>query len=131
MRVLQRSPKNQSVIKRIAPGTNDRMYQIPNDAKRLLNALIEDGRASQKEVGVRLGFSAKKMSELISRLMRDGIISRFTARLNYAKLGYVTEGFLLFKAMTKAPGDIEQIIRSCSSIPFVIEMHQLFGREYD
>jgi DNA-binding Lrp family transcriptional regulator len=62
-----------------APDTLDR---------RLLNALLDDGRASLREISRQVGVSPTTVSKRVSDLEDRGVIEGYVPVLDYAELGY-------------------------------------------
>jgi len=60
--------------------------------RKLVNALLGDGRASLRSLGEELDVSVTTVSNHLSDLEDDGIIEGYTPKVDYDKLGYdVTE----------------------------------------
>jgi DNA-binding Lrp family transcriptional regulator len=55
---------------------------------RILNELLRDGRQSNQELSRRIGLSAAATWRRLERLSDNGMIKRFTAVLDRARLGY-------------------------------------------
>jgi DNA-binding Lrp family transcriptional regulator len=56
--------------------------------RKILNALLSDCRLSYRRIGRRLGLSAATVMNRMKKLEKEGIIKRYTAVLDYEKLGY-------------------------------------------
>jgi len=57
----------------------------------ILDALAADGRASYAQIGARVNLSAPAVKRRVDRLRHDGVIERFTVRLDPGALGWGTE----------------------------------------
>jgi DNA-binding Lrp family transcriptional regulator len=62
--------------------------------RRIVAELRDDGRMSFAELGARVSLSAPAAKRRVDRLVRRGIISGFTARVDPAALGDRTEAFV-------------------------------------
>jgi len=62
--------------------------------RKLIDCLLQDGRASYAAVGVRIGLSAPAVKRRMDRLVADGIISGFTAVLDPDLVGWSTEAYV-------------------------------------
>lgn len=62
--------------------------------RRIVEALLDDGRASLAVVGGRVGLSAPAVKRRIDRLVADGVIQGFTAVLDPQHLGWGTEAYV-------------------------------------
>ncbi|WP_324755911.1 HTH-type transcriptional regulator Lrp [Haloarcula montana] len=64
--------------------------------RAVVNALLEDGRASARDVATETGVAATTVSRRMDELESDGVIEKYTARVDYGALGYdVTAVFQL------------------------------------
>ncbi|MBX0295998.1 HTH-type transcriptional regulator Lrp [Haloarcula nitratireducens] len=64
--------------------------------RRVVNALLRDGRASARDVAAETGVAATTVSRRMDQLAETGVIEEYTARIDYAALGYdVTAVFQL------------------------------------
>jgi DNA-binding Lrp family transcriptional regulator len=64
--------------------------------RAVVNALLQDGRASARDVATETGVAATTVSRRMDELESAGIIEEYTARVDYGALGYdVTAVFQL------------------------------------
>ncbi|MFC7075140.1 HTH-type transcriptional regulator Lrp [Haloarcula halophila] len=64
--------------------------------RAVVNALLEDGRASARDVATETGVAATTVSRRMDELESAGVIEKYTARVDYGALGYdVTAVFQL------------------------------------
>ena len=59
--------------------------------RRIVAALVEDGRATYAEIGTRVGLSAPAVKRRVDRLRASGAITGFSASVNPGLLGWTTE----------------------------------------
>lgn len=74
-------------------------YRIPNLTlderdKQILSLLHEDGRMSYTDLGKQVGLSRVAVQARIQQLIEAGVIERFTAVINPAKIGIHVSVFL-------------------------------------
>ena len=92
----------------------------------IARALEQDGRMSVQELSRKLGLSRPTVSERLTRLINQGVITGFHARLDYRWLGYPLTAFVGLQTV-QAYNAIE-VIRILKSIPEVEEVHTVAGR---
>ena len=75
--------------------------------KRIVAALVDDGRATYAEVGTRVGLSAPAVKRRVDRLRAAGAVTGFSAQVNPSELGWTTEAYVeLFCRGRTSPKDI-------------------------
>jgi DNA-binding Lrp family transcriptional regulator len=75
--------------------------------RRIVAALVHDGRATFAEVGSEVGLSAPAVKRRVDRLRASGAITGFAARVDPSALGWTTEAYVeLFCRGRTSPGDI-------------------------
>ena len=75
--------------------------------KRIVAALVDDGRATYAEVGARVGLSAPAVKRRVDRLRASGAITGFSARVDPSALGWTTEAYVeLFCRGRTSPAEI-------------------------
>lgn len=75
--------------------------------RRILHALVQDGRASYADIGAVVGLSAPAVKRRVDRLRAVGAITGYSARLSAAELGWTTEAYVeLFCRGRTSPADI-------------------------
>ncbi len=79
--------------------------------RRIISALIADGRATYAQIGAVVGLSAPAVKRRVDRLRAEGSITGFTATVNPAALGWTTEAYVeVFCRGRTSPGDIAAAI---------------------
>jgi DNA-binding Lrp family transcriptional regulator len=74
--------------------------------RKLVNALLEDGRASLRSLGEDLDVSVTTVSNHISKLEEDGVIEGYAPIVDYGELGYDVTAILQLKVEGSALPDI-------------------------
>lgn len=92
---------------------------------RLLRLLSEDARLSQRALARELGMSAPAVGDRVARLERQGVITGYSARLNWSAIGYPTTVYLTVVAVP----DYEQglIMKALAGIAEVEEIMLVTG----
>ncbi|MBO0819178.1 MAG: Lrp/AsnC family transcriptional regulator [Actinobacteria bacterium] len=79
--------------------------------RRIVAALVEDGRATYAEIGARVGLSAPAVKRRVDRLRSSGAITGFSAIVNPGILGWTTEAYVeLFCRGRTSPSDISAAV---------------------
>ena len=75
--------------------------------RRIVAALVEDGRATYAEIGARVGLSAPAVKRRVDRLRASGAVTGFSASVDPRILGWTTEAYVeLFCRGRTSPSDI-------------------------
>jgi len=75
--------------------------------RRIVAALVEDGRASYADIGTRVGLSAPAVKRRVDRLRASGAVTGFSAIVDPSLLGWTTEAYVeLFCRGRTSPADI-------------------------
>ena len=74
--------------------------------QKILNALLNDGRASLRSLGGDLDVSVTTVSNHISNLEDDGVIEGYAPIVDYSELGYDVTAILQLKVEGSALPDI-------------------------
>lgn len=105
-------------------------HQLDKTDLQLLKILQENGRISIKELAQRVHLSPTPVFDRVRRLESSGVIERYTAVLNAAKLG---QGFIVFCSvkLRRMGKDIaHDFVERVKDIPEVAECYNISG-EFD
>ena len=105
-------------------------HQLDKTDLQLLKILQENGRISIKELAQRVHLSPTPVFDRVRRLESTGVIERYTAVLNAAKLG---QGFIVFCSvrLRRMGKDIaNDFVKRVKDIPEVAECYNISG-EFD
>ncbi|MGY6569774.1 MAG: Lrp/AsnC ligand binding domain-containing protein [Salinarimonas sp.] len=103
------------------------MTEIDRIDRKILQALQQDGRIANVELAERIGLSPTATGERVRRLVREGVIAGFGARLDPHRLGL---GLLVFVevSLDKTTPDIfEKFAAAVQRAPQVLECHMVAG----
>lgn len=90
--------------------------------KKLVNALLDDGRASLRSLGEDLNVSVTTVSNHISDLEEQGIIRGYAPIVDYGKLGYDVTAIIQMKVEGSALPDITDRLKSHKHMVSVYEV---------
>ncbi|WP_114579029.1 HTH-type transcriptional regulator Lrp [Saliphagus sp. LR7] len=88
----------------------------------LVNALLDDGRASLRSLAEDLDVSVTTVSNHLSDLEEEGVIEGFTPRLNYDALGFDVTAVIQLKVEGDALSDITDRLRDFEQMTNVYEV---------
>jgi DNA-binding Lrp family transcriptional regulator len=75
--------------------------------RRIVAALVEDGRATYADIGANVGLSAPAVKRRVDRLRASGAVTGFAAIVDPGMLGWTTEAYVeLFCRGRTSPADI-------------------------
>lgn len=94
---------------------------------KILKALQTDGRIPTTALAEKIGLSANATSERLKRLIRDGIIEGFTARLSPEMLGRGLLVFVEVKLDRTTPDVFATFAEAARKSPEVLECHMVAG----
>ena len=91
------------------------------DAK-LVNALLDDGRASLRSLAEELDVSVTTVSNHLKDLEEDGIIDGYTPKVDYDALGYDVTAIVQLKVEGNALPDVTERMRNADRMISVYEV---------
>lgn len=92
----------------------------------ILSELIRNGRASYKQLGERAGLSPHAVAPRVRRLMEDGIVTGFTALVDFGAVGRGLDALVDIRLLSTAvPEQFEQAV---AALPAARELSFLTGR---
>ena len=89
--------------------------------QKILNALLDDGRASLRSLGEDLDVSVTTVSNHISNLEDDGVIEGYAPIVDYSELGYDVTAILQLKVEGSALPDITERLQKHKHMVTVYE----------
>ncbi len=93
---------------------------------QILSLLRANGRASFASIGAEVGLSPHGTADRVRRLLRDGVISGFTATVSPGSVGRSLDAMVDVRLLPSA--DPDQFERHIASLPAVREYAFLTGR---
>ena len=89
--------------------------------RKLVNALLDDGRASLRSLGEDLDVSVTTVSNHISTLEEDGVIEGYTPVVDYGEVGYDVTAILQLKVEGSALPNITDRLQEQTHMVTVYE----------
>ena len=91
---------------------------------KIINLLLEDGRASLRSLAEELGVSVTTVSNHLDEMEERGVIEGFKPVINYSEIGYTVTCVL----MIKAKGDVlEELVEELRGIDSFINVYEVTG----
>ncbi|WP_417216593.1 Lrp/AsnC family transcriptional regulator [Arthrobacter sp.] len=100
------------------------MTDLDATDRRLLNALVQDPKATTVALASTLGLSRNTVQARLARLENHGALLSFERRINPAALGFPLTSFVHIHVQQKKLSDI---VTALARIPEVVEAHGLSG----
>ena len=94
---------------------------------KILDALQADGRLTNVELAERISLSPSPCLRRVRRLEAEGIIERYSATVNRAKLGLGLTVFVEVKLARHTARDAEHFAELVRSMPEVLSCHLVSG----
>lgn len=94
--------------------------------RQLLEELQENARISYAELARRVHLSTPAVTERIRRMEESGVILRYRAIVDPAKLGFPVRAFV---KVTVAGDRISSFARLARKVPEILECHRVTGNE--
>lgn len=91
--------------------------------RRLVNSLLDDGRASLNDLAEKLGVSVTTVSYHLENLEEKGIITGYKPVVNYEEIGYSVTGILHLNVN----GDPEDLVNQLSSHKQLTAVYEITG----
>jgi DNA-binding Lrp family transcriptional regulator len=93
--------------------------------RKIVASLVENARAAYGDIGKRVGLSAPAVKRRVDRLLVQGVITGFTARVDDEAVGTNTEAFVeLFCRSRTNPADIREMV---AGLPDVVGVYTVTG----
>jgi DNA-binding Lrp family transcriptional regulator len=89
---------------------------------KLVNALLDDGRASLRSLAEELGVSVTTVSNHLSALEEEGAITGYTPKIDYGLMGYDVTAILQLKVEGNALPDVTERLEEHDQMLSVYEV---------
>ncbi|MBT2207560.1 MULTISPECIES: Lrp/AsnC family transcriptional regulator [Actinomadura] len=87
----------------------------------ILVALQENSRLTNRELAKRLGAAESTTHERLRRLVRGGVIKRFTAEIDLAALGRPMQAMIAVRLRPQSEDVVERFLRTVMDDPCVVD----------
>ena len=89
--------------------------------KKIINILLEDSRLSYRQIAQKLKISTATVINRIHNLEKEGIIKKYTANIDYEKLGYDIPVIIELKITKGKLFEVEKKISKNPNVSFVYD----------
>lgn len=97
--------------------------------RKILALLIQNGRITHEEIAKRLNFSRPAIHQRVAKLTEKGIINSYTAEINWEKLGYAIDAFILATVYTKDFNEmIDELLKLEHQDWIVLNVYRVTGK---
>jgi DNA-binding Lrp family transcriptional regulator len=96
----------------------------------ILSELKKDSRQSTADIARKTRIPRVTVHDRIGKMKASGAISRFTVKLDGAKTGKPTVGFVLVRALPNQQADQQKVAQDLAKLPDVVEAYRISG-EWD
>ena len=110
------------------PKDNRKSSEIDHFDRKIIAALVEDGRMSITDLSERVGLSKTPCQLRLKRLIESGTIEGFKATLNQEKMGLDHIVFAEVKLSDTREAALQSFNRAVKKIKEVEECHMIAGR---
>ena len=110
------------------PKNNGKSSEIDQFDRKIIAALVEDGRMSITDLSERVGLSKTPCQLRFKRLIESGTIEGFKATLNQEKMGLDHIVFAEVKLSDTREAALQSFNRAVKKIKEVEECHMIAGR---
>jgi DNA-binding Lrp family transcriptional regulator len=93
---------------------------------KILKLLIENGRASFREIAKQVGVTTPTVDSRIKRLKDLGVVKRFTVELDLKQLNFARAQLLLSVDLS----DVKSVVKELSSMPIVRDIYTTSDSEF-
>jgi Lrp/AsnC family leucine-responsive transcriptional regulator len=104
------------------------MGKLDKIDKQIINALLQNSRLSNLELGRQLGLSHDAVRYRIEKLLRDGVIKKFSIDVDPAKLGLSVWGDLIISVWNLNPKRYAEFLNYLKNNPNIAAVWNLSGR---
>ena len=92
--------------------------------RKILNILVDNSRLSLRQIAKKAGASVATVMHHIKKLEKDGIIKKYTSKIDYEKAGYDVEVIIEIRISKGKLADVEKKI---AAHPNVFAVYDVIG----
>ncbi len=97
---------------------------IDETDKKILNALIENSRLSYRQIAKKIGVSGATVMNRVNNLEKNKIIKKYSAKINYEKIGYDIEALIEVRI---SKGKLFEVENKVANHPNVFGIYDVTG----
>ena len=98
--------------------------KIEETDKKILNILVDNSRLSLREIAKRAGVSVATVMHHLNRLEHEKIVHKYTAKLDYEKIGYDVEVMIEIRI---SKGKLFEVEKKIATNPNVFAIYDVTG----
>lgn len=103
-------------------------FRLDDKDRAVLAELRRDGSLSEKKLAKKTGIPMTTVHHRLVKLKKEGVITQYTVRVNFAKIGQPITAYVLVKAAPQA--DQKKLMDYLSKLPNIFEVAMVTG-EFD
>ncbi|MGD8327626.1 MAG: Lrp/AsnC family transcriptional regulator [Sphingomonadales bacterium] len=93
---------------------------------KIIKALAENARISMADLARALKLSPPTVTERVKRLEEAGIITGYSAKVDYEALGYPVAAWIRIRAV---PGELKRVAEIIKSRPEIVQCDRITGED--
>ncbi len=94
--------------------------------RKIIDELSKDSRISFADLGRKISLSPSSVRERIQKLNDNGVIKKYSLQLDYSKLGYGLEVFIILKLFS---GRLKVFISKVNEFEEIKEVYRITGSQ--
>ncbi|NIR86183.1 Lrp/AsnC family transcriptional regulator [Candidatus Bathyarchaeota archaeon] len=91
--------------------------------RKIIDALQNDARTPFTEIGVELGISDATVHFRVKKMLKAGVIKKYTVVVNESVLGRSVAGYMLMKVKPRSIEEVSKRLGSIESVTLIQELH--------
>lgn len=100
------------------------MGDIDKKDKEILNVLLDNSRLSYRQIAQKINVSVATIMHRVNALEKDGIIKKYSAKLDYEKLGYDVQVVIEIQV---SKGKLFEVEKKIATHPNVFAVYDVTG----
>lgn len=98
--------------------------QLEEKDRKILNILVDDSRLSLRQIAKKAGMSVATAMHRIKKLEEEGIIEKYSAKIDYEKTGYDIEVIIEIRI---SKGKLMDVEKKIAANPNVFAVYDVIG----
>ena len=103
---------------------NSRKMELDETDKNIINTLIENSRLSYRQIAKKIGVSVATVMNHVNKLEEQKIIEKYSAKINYEKVGYDVEVLIEVRI---SKGKLFEVEKKIANHPNVFAIYDVTG----
>jgi Lrp/AsnC family leucine-responsive transcriptional regulator len=104
------------------------VFNIDEISFKILALLQQNARMSYTEIGEKIGMASSSVKERVLKLEENGIIDKYTIKINNKKIGYPIKAITLLSCQGAYTPKEEAIVKMLSEYHQVLEVVRITGK---